>query len=185
MIQTIDNASARAELFNAKEINRDEQLFLASPHIVARFESKDCRPNKQGEFEIGIGLVGCPGNTHQVVFFTDDEDFVDDDNLEESLCLVTRSSPVRSVFWASEPWHASGDHRIFACGVSADGEHFATASHLTDAILYFIEYAKKKANFKPDAKLANAIASLKRSDGSDLDELIVRAQRAGSAKRRH
>jgi hypothetical protein len=56
----------------------------------------------------------------QIIFFTDDESFVnDEDTLEDDLSLIVRTTPVNGIIWSPGDfyWHAKGDHRLFAVGV--------------------------------------------------------------------
>ncbi len=59
MIATIENGSASAKLFQAKSIHPEQEFFLISPRIIAKFESKKFKRNRDREFEIDIGIIGC------------------------------------------------------------------------------------------------------------------------------
>jgi hypothetical protein len=185
MIGTIESGSASARLFQAKGIHPDQEFFFISPRIIARFKSKKFKRNRDGEFEIGIGIIGCPGNTYQLVFFTDDEYFVDeeDDDLEQNLCLVTRSTVVRGEFWANGAWLAAGDHRIFACGVTADGEYFTTASLLSEAIVYFHRVNMRDYDAAVPTRMSTAIEDLKSRDGSELGRVRASVRERNLAAR--
>lgn len=172
MIRTIDDGSSSAELCRNPIVKPENELFLVSPRIIARFEDDSYRAS-DGDFEFGLGVIGCPGNTHQVVFFTDDEDLADEDNLEESLCSVARGTPIRGVIWVDHSWFVSGNIRIFASGVTADGEQFATSSMLTDALTYFYRVQAKNPNVTLPAAMKKAVRTLVSFDGSELDEVIA------------
>lgn len=107
------------------------------PALVAAFTT-DPQPDKDDEhFSMQLGVVGCPPETQQVVFFTNDASFISrDDKLERDLCYVTRDTPGDGEIWipASEPWRAMGDHRIFATGVTGGGSYFTVSSTVGDAI---------------------------------------------------
>src|SRR5688572_28246568 len=58
------------------------------------------RPDNEGLYSFVLRVVGCPACTTQVVFFTDDEDFVEVDSAEDEtdyegdLCYVVRGTPI-------------------------------------------------------------------------------------------
>jgi hypothetical protein len=104
------------------------------PVLVAEFKSGKPVKNR-GCYKVLIGITGCPRNTVQVVFFTNDEDFITDQwALEDDLCSVVRENPTHGEIWIEEPWETSGDFRIFAMGVKAGGGSFALETTLCKAI---------------------------------------------------
>jgi hypothetical protein len=184
MIKTIDSKAASAKLFQQDGINAEEEFFLVSPRVIAEFKSKDFK-RSGGSFEIDIGIVGCPGNTHQVVFFTDDEWFIDvASSLEEALCLVARgTTSSANSFWADEYWLAAKDQRIFACGVTGDGEYFTTSSSLTEALTYYHRVKMRGVSASFPTKMATAIAELRKSaapSSTDITGGRLRVRERGS-----
>jgi CHAT domain-containing protein len=188
MIKTIDNGATNAVLCSGAKVKPEKEIFLVSPRIIARFENNYKR-DSDGDFEFGLGVVGCPGNTHQVVFFTDDTDLADENDLEDSLCSVVRGTPVRGVIWVESSWWAQGNVRLFAAGVTADGEQFTTSSMMTDAVIYFYRVRTKNPNASLPPRMEEAIRTLITFDGSELDDVIATAnsaprQRASSSRTR-
>ena len=173
MARTIDNQTVSINLYHADRVRPDREFFFASPKIVAKLQKDG--PNKEtGEYSIDIGVIGCHEETHQVVFFTDDETYItDDDELENDLCEVVRTNPAGGCIWAETTWTAYGQIRIFACGVTASGEHFATSSPLTDALLKFHRIVSVKPTAPVPEALARAIDNLTRLDGSKLNEVLA------------
>jgi len=136
MIEKIDNGSVRARLFPAKNIDPEKEFFYTGPRIVAKLASDNYKPNKEGEYEFRLGVFDCPANTHQVMFFTDDEELFDEKMLSR-FCSVTKGTAPDNRYWTDDTWLKERDFRIFAAGVAADGKHFMVASLLTEALLHF------------------------------------------------
>jgi hypothetical protein len=158
MIRTIDNESASAGLFFAKNVDPKKEFFLASPRIVAKVRSNDYQADKRGEFEFRLGVIGCPGTIHQVMFFTDDELFFDDDKLSR-FCSVTKGTATDNSFWTEDTWCTKRDFRIFAAGVAADGEYFMAASLLTESLLYFA--SRRHSLGKANKRLLDLVENLR------------------------
>src|SRR5262249_49853543 len=75
------------------------------PVILARPSDGEWSGNR-----FDLAVFGCPRNTNQIVFFTDDDEFAGKDpgRWEVNLCTVQRGNPVRkglaSILWRSEAW---------------------------------------------------------------------------------
>ena len=177
MIQMLQDQQASSELHARPGTNPENEVLHRAPRFIADFVGGDPSPRRQ-EYSVRFGMVGCPANTTQVVFFTDDETFIDeeDDDLQNDLCLVARGTPVRSVVWVDEAdsWEVTGDFRIFAVGVTGDGHTFSVASTLCEAI-------ETRYMLAPDrnlpADIAAAVTELRREDGGQLDYAPSRRDR--------
>jgi hypothetical protein len=116
-------------------------------------------------YDVRLGILGCPPSTSQVIFFTDDESYAtDEETLEEDLCLVVRSTPVRGTLLAPEStWKSEGDHRLFAVGVLTGGGCFSVAGTLCEAIENRYRYA---ASGQVPPIVMDALADLRANDGA-------------------
>ena len=174
--------------FDAKKF-----YFHRPTRLVARFENTGSTKTKiVGEkqtqiqvverrtYNIELGLVGCPSGTTQVVFFSDDETFINDpDNLEQDMSEIARTSPVNGELWLQVSWTAYGDYRIFACGVAPNGSHFSVGDSVSNALerFYMMALALEDRSEIP-AEERNAIACLRRNDGS-----LLGADRGSASKK--
>lgn len=168
MIEMLQDKQASTKLHPARGVNPATEILHRIPRLIADFVGGDTAPNKWEQYSVRFGLVGCSANTRQVVFFTDDESFIDDeeDNPAVDLCVVVRDAPVSSVLWVDpdKGWDVQGDFRLFATGVTGDATSFTVASMLCDAI----EARYRLAGNLP-SDVANAVARLRRENGAELD----------------
>lgn len=121
------------------------------PLIVARFvrkRRKRDRPrrDRDGDFAFQIGLVGCPAQTSQVIFFTDHADFASNPKkFEVWMSTLVIGTPRLGEFWVPLEregedinWYAAEDMRLFATGVNPAGDIFAVrATDLSTALERF------------------------------------------------
>lgn len=150
------------------------------PRIVAGFVDDKFTPDRDDDhYEFMTGILGCPANTYQGVIFTDDETFlpVDDefdeladykDDFPESwhayhLSRIKRSRPQRNLLWFEESIRTTGDHRLFAAGVTASGETFAISASLCDAIEDYFRYIHPGGVMPAKARVA--LEALRTGDG--------------------
>lgn len=116
----------------------------AIPMIVARLPRIKSGPNKgklrlerkaDGYYNIEFGILNCPPDTTQVVFFVDDWSLVKDENsLEEDLCEVKREEAKEAEFWFDSQWDVAKDYHVFATGVRPRGETFTIRSSPSEAL---------------------------------------------------
>ncbi|KAA1054453.1 CHAT domain-containing protein [Azospirillum argentinense] len=178
LLEAMEDDTASMRLCHRAEISVATEVLHRQPRLIADF--KDGKAKQKGDYyTVDFGVVGCPANTTQVVFFTDDEDFIQDmDDVEDDLCSIARGIPVRGVVWSPWSWEVRGDFRIFAVGVTGDGRSYTVGSTLCEAIESRYRFAPASA--VPD-EIAHAIRVLRSRDGSFLDEEIApRATRARS-----
>jgi hypothetical protein len=136
MIRLLAGNKASAKVYTSAGVDLSVEVMHRVPTIVAEFDSGKPKRGKDNHYRLNLGLLGCPPTTVQIVFFTNDETFVtDEDTIEEDLCSVLRTAPVNGAIWMEdEYWKAEGDYRLFAVGVKADGGHFTVASTLCKAL---------------------------------------------------
>jgi hypothetical protein len=128
-----------SELFCEPGCDPQLQTLHVSTRVAARFW-KDSPGGANCRVE--LGAIGCPRNTTQVIFFTDDESFIEDeDELDDNLCSVVRSTVVRGEAWVGDWWDTYGDFRIFVCGITAGGDHYSASGMLCVALeTYYISH---------------------------------------------
>ena len=168
MLKAITNAKADALLFQSIPEAAKTEVMYRAPMLIADFEDlpEFGVPTKAHDgYDVRLGLSGCPASTSQVIFFTDDESYADDeDTLEEDLCLVVRSTPVRGTLLAPEStWKAEGDHRLFAVGVLTGGGCFSVSGTLCEAIENRYRYS---ASGQLPTIVMEALAELRANDGA-------------------
>jgi hypothetical protein len=168
IIRAIHAESASAELyFRPGVIPRQEWLHHV-PRLVAELKHS---PSKKGkDFEFEFGLLGCRHDTVQVVFFTDDEDFIrdDPDSIELDLCLVVRGKPTRGMIWSHFDWESPGDCVFHACATTSGGLSYSVSSTVCDAIeskLLFID--NLRVDDFPEVA-TSALARLREEDGTRM-----------------
>jgi hypothetical protein len=168
MLEAMEARRASAQIFSRPDVDLKTEVLHRRPRLVAVLV--DDGKSVLSGFAVRFGLVGCSPNTVQVVFFTDDETFINHDqpNLESNLCLVVRGIPVRGAVWGpvSNPWQVSGDFRLFASGVTGDGEHFTVSSTLCEALE--ARHRIVGGGLVPGG-LASTIKMLRSRDGSNLE----------------
>lgn len=186
---TVNSAfEAGKALIEAMQLNQVSSVLYAAnsglltkpiyqpPKIIARFADGDCSPGKDGFFYIQYGIAGCPQNTIQVVFFTDDESFIEGDDEDEyasSLCTIARTAPVRGILWAEEKINIYGNYRIYASVVTAGGEIFAVSSYLCIAIKDYFKFGNPDAvNIVIPPIVGKALEQLMRNDDADDPEYL-------------
>lgn len=177
MMETLQQDKVSSILHCRKDINPLKERLHSVPRIVARFSESDCSGDKYGNFDIELGVSGCPGNTIQVVFFTDNETFYEDCNpndevrMASKLCFVVRKTPVNSMIWSNWSQQIWGDYRIFACGNTASGELFAVVSTVCEAIEeHFSSWYEGQQESSIPASVRTAISQMRRNDGGDDEE---------------
>ena len=169
MIEAMQSKQASAEIHHRPDVNPDTEVLYRVPRILAGFEGSDPAPGRK-RYNVRFGLTGCPANTIQVVFFTDDGSRLDDASvLSEELCVVARGSPVRGAVWTDgdDKWEVDGDFRLFAVGVTGDGGSFSVGTTLCEAIK--TRYLERGDGVIPDV-VATILAQLRSRDGSEIDD---------------
>lgn len=163
IMKGLDKNRVTSKLFTQAGVAADKVTLHAPTRIVARFYEDRTKP-KGRDYSVELGISGCPRNTIQVVFFTDDETFiVDEDDLEHDLCAVIRTTPIDGQIWMNQSWETYGDLRVFACGVTAGGEHFSTSGALCTALEeHYVSTRGVGSIGDLPAYLQGAIATLRR-----------------------
>ena len=170
LLKCISGGQAKIRLFCRKGVDPAQEKFHHVPRIVARPASSKWKIGTGGYVKFNLGLVGCAPATSQVVFFTDDEDLVpeDEDKYESSLCLVERSTPIRGAMWTNFVWSLYGDIRLVASAITVDGRSYCVGSTLCEAIVAHCYIQDGKNNGPAAKQAAKVITHLRERDGSDL-----------------
>lgn len=155
-------------LKTAKGVNPKRTILHYVPRLIARFADDDYAPNKHGEFTIETGLLGCPANTTQVVFFTDDREFIreegydfesDGSGLAYYLCRVVQDMPAETIIWDPETEDLGENYRLFATATTPNGLISSAAGTLCGALSDYYRLLHPAGEPPPEAR--NAIARLK------------------------
>jgi hypothetical protein len=170
MLQTLQLGQVTSELRCKEGVDPDREILYRVPRLIAKFEDDRPKSSSDGLYSFRIGVIGCPRNTVQIMFFTDDESFFENDKESlDDICSVTRGSPVRSVVWSNEEdWNAHGDFRICAAGLTGDGQTFSLCSMLCDAIEAMYKIVRRE---KIPDDVTDALKILRSYDGSELDTI--------------
>jgi hypothetical protein len=169
IIQAIHAESASAQLFSRPGVVPDQEWLHHVPRIVAELRHSPSTRSR-ADFKFELGLLGCRHDTVQVVFFTDDEDFIreDPDTIELDLCLVVRNRPIRGMIWSNFDWESTGDVFFYACAATSGGQSYSVSSTLCDAIeakLLLIDHVP--VDSFPSA-VSSALTRLRAEDGSRM-----------------
>lgn len=112
----------------------EKQRLLRVPHIAARLPAGRSYLSDYG-VSAYVGLTGCPLSTTQVCFFTDDPSFIKDGvELEETQVEVIRNVPRGGEVWTETLWTGDGDFRVGACGITGEGQTFASSAMFSEAL---------------------------------------------------
>jgi hypothetical protein len=163
IMKGLDNAATSSELFCQSGCNAQSQRLHAVTRILARFLNDVPRAKDGVNYKVELGLVGCPRHTKQIIFFTDDESFGEDSY------SVVRGTVVRGEMWLEDdPWETFGDFRLFACGITAGGDHYSVTGELCTAIKTYYDKSYFSGATKPEFRdrLVAAIAQLRSMDGT-------------------
>jgi hypothetical protein len=167
MLRTIDGEVCELKLHKKSGIDPRAEFFFVSPQIVAN--SQTIKRRKNGDYSFDLGIIGCPANTHLVIFFTDDDSFINEDDedssYEDDLCHVILGTAIRGQVRADAKWWSSGDFRIYASVVTTDGEQFSASSTLVNALKNFHRLIVRDAEALPKSLLL-AIEELEKNQGS-------------------
>jgi len=170
IINGLDNNTVTSKLFVQPGVDPKSRIMHVPTRIVARFRDEKMKPRRDDHYEFFLGISGAPRNTIQVVFFTDDETYIKgDESLEEDLSSIVRTTAVRGEIWLGHHWAAYGDLRVFACGITAAGDHFSVGKSLCEALesYYVSTYGLPGASSLP-AYVQRAIGNLRRMDGASI-----------------
>jgi hypothetical protein len=121
----------------------DTAFIQNSPLLVARFVDNPPAPRPKGWFAFQLGIIGCPAQIHQVIFFTDDHRYaLAGKSLEENMSTLVKATPRQGEFWVpvanSLNWYTQNETRVFATGVAPDGSGFLIeATEISDAVERF------------------------------------------------
>ncbi|MBB5986598.1 CHAT domain-containing protein [Sphingobium lignivorans] len=168
LAQTIDDDRVKLHLFMPAGLDAGTLALHRVVKLAARLSSEAVvKPGKP--VAIQLGVIGCPAETSQVVFFTDDLTFISQNNkstLEEDLCEVIRDNPRRGEIWTEVDWRADGDFRGAACGITAAGRTFAVSGMLIDALESYARMSSPSPEYLD--LLAQAVDLLRTYDGAGL-----------------
>jgi CHAT domain-containing protein len=175
MLDALSQGQASVKLCTASGIDPAKEILHPVPTLIADFQDKNPKPDADGEYGLRVGIQGCPPDTTQVIFFTDDSSFInDEETLEEDLSVVVRTTPVAGTIWTPEDvWWVEGDHRLVAVGVKAGSGCFVIESTLCRAIED--RYLFSHVGSIPEV-VQIALNTLRENNGAQLDPTVWDAQ---------
>jgi hypothetical protein len=185
MVEGMQMQQASMALFAKNGVVPAATRLHRSPKIVARFRNDDARANEKGKYHAQFGLVGCPANTIQLAFFTDDKTFIGEDSdaddetdLASDLCAVVRDVPFRNTLWSYTTWTSKHDFRIVCCGLTADGTSFSVVSSFCEALkTYYGEKGKLASGTAEQRALAVMQALDEDADADESSSSTLREER--------
>jgi hypothetical protein len=169
MLEALTKSASSVTLHHVPDVDPTTERLHSVPTLIADFKNAKASPEQDGHFALRLGVSGCPADTMQMIFFTDDESFInDEDTLEDDLSLIVRTTPVNGIIWSPGDfyWRAQGDHRLFAVGVRAVGSCFALGGTLCGAVEN--RYRASLDDLVP-ATVSTALKTLRRNNGAELN----------------
>jgi hypothetical protein len=182
MLKALSASKATVKLHARPGINPATEILHRVPVIVAEFKNGKPLLAADKHYTCRLGVMGCHPATTQVVFFTDDETFInDDDTYEDDLSLIVRGTPVTGMLWAPTKafWKAMGDHRLFAICTVAGGGCYAISTTLAEALENRFRFSTLAA--VPES-IARAVQDLRNQDGAELNPLLWDAKLSTNKK---
>lgn len=185
MAEAMAGKKASVMLFRSKEASPETDIMHPVPRLIADFADGRLQARSDDHYWFRLGLNGCPTGTTQVIFFTDDESFIrNDDSYENDLTWVIRDTPVNGLLWSDEDlvWKARGDHRLLAAGVKSGGGCFIVESTLCESIEN--RYRLSALRGIPTS-VSKAIKELRKNNGAELNPTVfdTRLRRLRAEKR--
>jgi hypothetical protein len=195
MLQIVDGGTVRAQLFpeeyreQAKRTNLTEPLRILAcfPEIDEALAEKAEKPGKDFDETypyVQFGVAGAPQDSTQLVFFTDEKDFVASKtrSLEESRSWIVENRAIKGEIWIDDWYAYSGDIQWYASVVSAGCRIFSAAAIMSDAIYRYYFEEEWRGNLPPRIEQAvhRAILELKSNDGARRQRQGVAANRTAS-----
>jgi len=163
MIETAQ-PDVSSEIFSNNDHNLLAQRLYDVPKIIIDFVGDLAIPapnvTERIQYRIKFGMTGVPAGTTQIVFCTDDDSFIKERyTLQQELCTVWRGIPFRGVVWVSqnETWPVYGDFRVFALGITSNGETFSISCFASEAIKNYYIFLGEEMTQEVRAAIDNLI----------------------------
>jgi hypothetical protein len=169
MLKSLSASAASLEIHLRPGTDAGTEFLHRVPVIVAEFRKGKPLPAKDRHYTCRLGVLGCHAATIQVIFFTDDQTFIsDDDSYEEELSLIVRDTPEAGMLWTPSRvfWRAMGDHRLFAACPIAGGGYYSISTTLAEALENRFLFSSKAS--VPES-VGQAIRDLRRHSGAKLE----------------
>ncbi len=160
------------------------EILMPEPEVLAAIPGG--LRKKYRDVEVIFGVRGVPEGTSQVVFFSDDEDVVEDVDkpLGNQLCQVARGRPgTDGTIWCDrlESWDVEGDFPVFAVGVASEGRRWTASGRLSEALLkWYLHLDKPEIAGLPKGDMVAALDFLKTWNAPRIRS---HAKRRGSKKK--
>jgi hypothetical protein len=139
MLEAVSGSAVSMQMFPDCDW-ANKKIMNPVPTLIAEL----CKPTpnkKDGHYKFRLGLSGTPSRTKQVIFFTENEDHIEEyDSLEHELSsLARREAETDGILWSTEKptednWSAAKDHRLLAVGARMQVGCFVIESTLCKAL---------------------------------------------------
>lgn len=162
LLETVDEGAVSSNLYAGKDHAADTKLVDVFRMMACFTKLENTRRKKKppllkvhdlcdrsGKFEIEAGFVGCPRDTQQLIMFSTDDTFIDqeaidegEDWIESQMSWLRREPPVSGEIWfEDETIESEGDCRMYGVAVTSTEECVTVSSTLAEALqrYYFDE----------------------------------------------
>lgn len=187
LVRTRSEGTVEVSLCMPEGVEAASLVLYRVPRLVARLSAGTIVKSGKA-VEIELGVTGCPRETAQVVFFTNDSSFLSKDgSLEDDLCEVIWDNPRRDEIWTEFVWKPTGNFRAAACGMTASGQTFSVSEMVVTALQHYARVANASDSYVES--LAVAVRCLTEGDGAgllgwDAERKAAEERRATKTKRK-
>jgi hypothetical protein len=182
LLETIDEGGVSSKLFIGKGQDADIKLVEVFRMMACFSKLEDTRKLKRpplltpgklsdrdGKFEIEVGFVGCPKDTMQLLMFTTDETFINqeavdegEEYIESQMTWLVRQFPDGGEIWFEhETIESEGDCKMYGVAVTSNEDCATASSTLTEALQrYYFEEKYHTLTAKQESVVEECVRSL-------------------------
>jgi hypothetical protein len=204
LLETVDEGAVSSNLHAGKDYSANIKLVEVFRMMACFTKLENTRRKKRpplltvrdlcdrfGKFEIEAGFVGCPRDTVQLVMFTTDDTFIDqetvdagEDWIESQMSWILREPPVGGEIWFEhETIESEGDCRMYGIAVTSTEECATVSSTLTEALQrYYLDENYHPLGEKQHAIVLECIKSLILNQGPRARRALQGATQSGAPR---
>lgn len=205
LLETVDEGAVSSNLYTGKDSSTDSKLVDVFRMMACFTKLENTRRKKKppllnfrdlcdrsGNFEIEAGFVGCPRDTQQLIMFSTDDTFVDqeaidagDDWIESQMTWLLREPPVGGEIWFEhQTIESEGDCRMYGIAVTSTEECITVSSTLTEALQrYYFDEKYHPLGEKQQAIVLECIKSLVLNQGPRARRAFQVATQSGATRK--